>query len=203
MCEPVSLSTLAMAATVASGTLAAYSAVRAGNAQKAAAEYNAALGRNEADRMETEYRTAEENTALERRRLAERVRAERGDTVARSAAMGIDPAFGSSADLIGDIETAGRTDSSILSRNLDTARKDIDNRQTSLRNEANFTIAEGREAQRSGYLQAGGSLLSTASTVGQRWSQLRTPEPPFRSAPMRRPEPIRPVRIEPLTLPIG
>lgn len=206
MCEPITLSTMATAAAVAGSAVSAYAAIRSGSAQKAAADYNARAAREEAARVEKQRAVLEENAALDQRRLAERVRAEMGDQIARAAAMGLDPSFGTPADLVGDIATAGRVDASIINRNLDAARADIDAQARTLRSGAAFEATMGKEAQTAGYLQGAGFALGAVTPMARAFDNkkfTRFEPTPVTGLPAPKPQTPAPKPRAALVLPIG
>ncbi len=161
--------TVALIATVASSAIGAYSSVQQGRAQYQADMYAAEVSKQNAQALEDDKALTKDQAAIERRRLGERVRGAKGEQIAKATAMGTDPAFGSSADLIGDIEQSYKIDRSILGRNEITDLQNIDNQQADYLDGANRSRASASGALRAGYMGAAGSLLEGASAVSGKW----------------------------------
>jgi len=160
---------LTLIATLASAGVGAYSAIQSGNAQYQAGMYNAQIQERNAQAVEDEKKNVQDAASIERRRLGERVRAERGQAVVNAAAQGIDPGFGSPADLIGDIEQAYDIDRSILGRNELTELGRLDKQQADYRDSAAMMRSQAKSARKGGMLSAAGSLLQGAASVSSRW----------------------------------
>lgn len=167
MCYPVLLQVGAMA-------LGAYSSIQAGRAENESRQFNAAIAERNAAAVESEQDIVREQAAIERRRLGQRVAAERGDVVARFAAMGADPGFGTPADLIGDINTSYDIDRSIIARNEEQAITRLDKERADYLDAARFGRASGQSAVKASSYTAAGSLLDGAASVSSRWIRPRT-----------------------------
>lgn len=168
---------LTISLLAASSALGAYSYVQAGKAEREAMEYNARIAEMNAQALEDDKYLASEQAANERRRLAERMRGERGEAKARAVAMGLDPNMGSPADLIGDIERAYKIDRDIMITNENTTLKNIDQQQADYRANAGLSRMRGKSAEQAGYMGALGSLLDGAAAVSSRWIQPKAPAP--------------------------
>lgn len=166
MCDPT---TIFLAASVASAGVAAYSSIQQGKAAERAAEYNAKVDQINAAEAIRQQDTVREQAAIDRRRLAAEMRGARGQAVASAAAMGLDPNFGSSADLVGDIEQGYRIDKSIINRNEQESIRALDMQAAGFKNQATLSIMEGKAAKQAGYLGAAGSLLQGASAISSRF----------------------------------
>lgn len=153
----------------ASAALSAYGQVQQGQAQAQAETYNAEVATRNAQAAEEEQANVADAAAIERRRLGERVRAERGEQVAKFSAMGVDPAFGTPADLVGDIEQAYRADRDIIGRNEVTALSALDKQIADYKGAASLGQASAKSAIRAGQIAAGGSLLDGVGNVASRW----------------------------------
>lgn len=168
MCEPTTILTIA---TVASAAVGAYSSIQQGRAAYQAGMYNAQIAERNAQAAEDEQARIKDEAAIERRRLGERVRAERGELNAKFTAMGLDPGFGTPADLIGDVEQAYDIDRSILGRNEISALERLDKERADYLDSANMQRAGAKSAWQSGKIGAVGSLLDGAASVSGRWIQ--------------------------------
>lgn len=168
MCEPT---TIFAVVTAASAAVSAYSSIQQGRAQYEAEMYNAQIQERNAQAAENEQTRVQDEAAIERRRLGERVRAERGDMVAKFTAMGIDPGFGTPADLVGDINQAYSIDRSILGRNEITNLERLDKDVADYRDAARMSRSSAKGALKAGYVGAVGSVLDAAANVSSRWIQ--------------------------------
>ena len=182
---PAALKIASTIATAGSAAVNAYSSVKQGNAayQSAqatnqAAQFNASVLRRNAQAVETDQVNVREGAAIERRRLGETRRGEKGEAIARAAAMGIDPNFGSAADVVSDVERAYSIDRNILGRNEITDLRTLDKERADYLDSAKLTEMEGasalragESARRAGYVGAVGSLLDGAASVSSRWIQ--------------------------------
>lgn len=177
MCEPT---TMFLVASVASAAVGAYSQIQAGNAQYKADMYNAQIQERNAQAVENEKKNVQDAAAIERRRLGERVRAERGDKIAAASAMGLDPP----ADLIGDIEQAYRGDLAIMGRNEMTELGRLDKEQADYLDSAKMARASGKSALKGSRLGAVGTLLGGAAQVSSKWI---APASPLQVTPQRAP----------------
>ena len=162
MCGP----TLLIAASAAVG---AYSAIQQGRAQYQAEMYNAQIAERNAAAVDKEKVATQDAAAIERRRLGERVRAERGELTAKFAAMGLDPGFGTPADLVGDVRRAYNIDLSILGKNEISNLERLDKEQADYRDSASMSRRSAKGALKAGYTGAVGSLLSGVAGVSSRW----------------------------------
>lgn len=160
MCDP---GTIAIAATVASTALTAYSQVQAGNAANEAAKYNAAVQRNNAilaDRKARQEREKGVTDVVRRQReTAQRV----GDMEARIGASGVELASGSPLDVLVATEEQGALDAEIIRANAEQRARDLQFEAENLRSQSVLTRQQGRAAQTQGFLAAGGTVLTGAS----------------------------------------
>lgn len=151
--------------------LGAYSSVRQGQATQAANEYNAKIMERNAQAVENDRADVSDQAAIERRRLGERVRAERGEMFAKFGHQGLDPGFGTPADLIGDVTRAYTIDRDIIGRNELNSLRQLDKQEADYRANAALLRMGGQAAVNAGQLNAAGSLLDGAATVSSRWIQ--------------------------------
>lgn len=167
-------------AQLAIAALGAMSYVQQGQAQQAQGEFNAQVMERNAQAAENEQANVKDAAAIERRRLAERVRAERGQAKVNATASGIDPLFGTPFDIDQDILHAGRTDAGIVGRNEMTEIGRLDKERADLLDAAKMSRAGGKAAAQASTMAATGSLLEGAASVSSRWIQ---PKPAAPTAP--------------------
>lgn len=137
--------------------------------------YNAELGEQRAELADREKVRVAEAAALDRRRLAERYHEITGDTRAKYASMGLDPALGTPADLIGDSKRAYDIDRSIISDSEQTERYSLDLEKHGYAVEAGLGKMRAEAARKGANLESIGYALDTASSVSSIWTRNRTP----------------------------
>lgn len=168
MCDP---GTAFLVASLATAGVQAYASIQQGNAAYQAGMYNAQIAERNAQSAENEQKNVQDAAAIERRRLGERARAERGEMIAKYANMGLDTEFGTPADLIGDVQRAYDIDRSILGKNEMTEIERLDRQKADYLDSAAMSRAEAKGARKAGLMGAAGSLLQGAATVSGRWIQ--------------------------------
>lgn len=154
--------------------LGAYSQHQAAQAEDASNQFNARVAEQNADAVEAERALVQEQSAIERRRLGERVAAERGALHAKFAGMGLEAEFGTPADLVGDVQRAYDLELSILGANETNALRNLDSQKADLLNNAQLLRMGGKSAKKAGSIAAAGSLLGGAADVSSRWIQPST-----------------------------
>lgn len=157
--------------------VSAYGSMQTSRANAEASLYNAQISQRNAQATIDEEARVRDAAAIERRRLGEDVRAKRGELIASYTAMGVDPAFGTPADLIGDTEQAYRIDRSILSRNEEAAVARLDKERADHLSAAAMGRTAATSSMTAGSYAAAGTLLDGVSTVSSRWIQPRTQNP--------------------------
>lgn len=161
--------TLFVMATVASSAVSAVANIQSGNAQYVAGMQNVQIAERNAQATEDEKKNVSDAAAIERRRLGERVAAEKGALNAKFADMGLDTQFGTPADLVGDTQRAYEIDRNITGRNEITQLGALDKQQADFTQEASMNRASAKGARTAGLMSAAGSILQGASTVAGRW----------------------------------
>ena len=169
MCEPVTLAALATAATTATtagavgagatvgGTvLSAGAAYQQGQAAKQTAENNAKMAEYAA--QDAQKRGEEEATAIQRKgaalKSAQRV---------NLAAKGLDLGYGTAADLQDQTDFFTQSD-------VATTRTNAGREAWNSRARGQAMLSQGRADATNAMLQAGGSLLSGAGQVSDKWN---------------------------------
>lgn len=148
MCEPTTLAIAATVAATASAGIAGYSAYQQSQYQAKVAKQNAKM---ENERVVNEIDRGRE----ERRNLARRFAAVRGEQRASMAANGIDVDFGSASDLIGDTEQFYREDTATSIANEADRVRGID-----------INVANYRAEASAARSRATGQLVGTAFDMG-------------------------------------
>lgn len=146
MCSPAAIPIIIAVAAAAGATVAAVGGKNQGDAEYAAARYNARQQENEAVR--TRNKGVEEEN-LVRRHTAELVSRQR----AQLAAQGLDIGTGSALQLQTDAATIGEADALRI-------RSNFENQALQLEEQALLTKFEGRARQSAARTRAIGSLIS-------------------------------------------
>ena len=159
--------------SLAAGGLSAYSSIQAGRSAKEAGNYNAAVAENQAKAEEWAGRDAAvrgADRAAQRREDARRVA---GAQVAGFGASGVDVTTGSPLDLL--TETAGFGELDALTE-INNARREAYGHTVAAGNQrakAALDRFQGSAARRTGYLNAGGTILGS---VGQMYYNAKVPQ---------------------------
>lgn len=140
---------MAVAAMIAAAVVTAYSAVRSGQAQSAAASYNAKVADQNAEAMRQQGAAAQEQQRQDAMRKLGLMQANYG-------ASGVDPSTGSPLDVFAD---------SVQKSTLDnlTTKYNYQMRALGYQNSSTLDSFQSDQASTSGYLNAAGSLLGGAS----------------------------------------
>jgi hypothetical protein len=145
------LGTAVVATTVAGMGVSAYSAISSAKSQSDAAKYNAQTAENQAQ-------DAINRGNIKAGEVRDKARRIQSAQVAQLGAAGLDINFGTPESLLSETKQYGELD----------ALRAINNSQreaTSLYSSADLERFQGRNAMRTGYFNAGGSLLSGATNL--------------------------------------
>lgn len=175
MCEPVTISTTtmmvaSMAASAMAAGVSAYGSVQQGKAQEKQADYQAAVGRNNAIIAERQATDAEERGAAAELSQRRQTAALAGKQRAGMAANGLDLSSGSPLDILGDTAQFGELDALTVRSNAAREAWGFRNQRDQFTSDAGATKIAGRNAKSASYIGAGSSLLSSAGTVAGNWS---------------------------------
>lgn len=160
MCEPATLAIVATVAATASAGVAGYSAYQQSRYQSKVAKANASM---EAERAVGEIDRGRE----ERRNLARRNAAIRGEQTAAMAANGIDVDFGNAADVLGDTEQFYREDTATSLANERDRVRGIDINVANYRSEAAAAKARGTGQLIGTAFDMGGTILGGVGRVNR------------------------------------
>lgn len=148
----IELAIAAAVLAVAAGGYTAYNQIQQGRQQKKMAEYNAAIARNSAV-------SAKQWADYNERREREKQRYRRGKMMVSFLKNGVTLDEGGSASMVLDEQLVQDEMESVNIRRQGIA---MANRYTS---QAELSMFEGKQAERQGYVDAGGTLLTTAAQV--------------------------------------
>lgn len=146
MCEPT---TIAIAATAASGAFTAYQSVQQGKYQEAVAKQNAETQERQADDARARGVVAGEQQR-------DRARALEARQATGLAASGLDISSGTSLDLFAETATLGEYDAQVAENNAAREAFGYETRATNSR-------ASGRNAKAAGRNRAIGTLLTSGA----------------------------------------
>jgi len=148
----------------------AYGAIQGGNATKSAMNYRAAVAKNNQIVAEQSAEEALEAGQAKAQATALKGRAIGGAIKAKQAASGVDVNTGSNVDVQEAQREGSQLDVETVLHNADLSAYGYRVQGKNFEAEAQLDKTAGDNAQKAGYLKAGGSLLSGASSVGMKWS---------------------------------
>jgi hypothetical protein len=158
-------------ATAASGGIAAVGAIRQSQAEKQAADYRAAVARNNAIVSEENAKLELQRGVIEEQELRQNTAQLIGAQRAGYAGAGVEGAtplrVQTDTALLGEVDA-------LTARNNATRRAYAARTQAqNFESEAAFETVGGRNARRAGDLNALGSLVSGASSTGSKWQSYK------------------------------
>lgn len=166
----IEIATAAAIAGLAAGAVSAGGSLMAGHAASERADYQAQVARNNAQIADQNAFWAEQSGAAKETAMGMRTRATTGKMRAAMGASGVDVGTGSSADVLDSAAALGELDALTIRSN--TAREVYGYKvaKDSMTAEATLHERESDYSQLGSYLGAGGSLLSSASSVGGKYA---------------------------------
>jgi hypothetical protein len=165
MCEL--MTALAIGGTI----MGAAGQIQQGQAAAASARYNAKIGEMNATLAERRSRDALQRGAIEEQRKRMEVGRIRGQQTAAMAATGVDVGFGSPLDLIVDTSVLGELDALTIRTNAYRESYEHKVDAANKRAGANLSLMQGQNAMTSGYLSAGGTVLTGAGKAYEYYSR--------------------------------
>lgn len=172
MCEPFSATTLAVASlamTAASTGVAMYGQHQAGKAAQSQANYQAAVGRNNAILAQ---RAADDSRRRGEVAAAESVRRNNqlaGRQRAVLASNGVLVDEGSALDLLGDTAEMGKLDELTIRNNAEREALGYEAQGMNFKGQAEMDLLAGTSARNAANTNAFSTALSGAGTVASRW----------------------------------
>lgn len=165
MCEPT---TIMLAATVASGVVAAGGAIAQGHAQNQQAKYQSAVERNNSQIATWQAQDAQQRGQIEEQRQRLATARLRGTQRVAMASNGVELDSGSSLDVLMDTAQLGELDALTIRANAERESYSHQTQSSNLLAQSALTRSAGRNAATAGYINAGSTLLSTAATAADR-----------------------------------
>lgn len=163
MCDPVSLTVLAVAATA----VTAGGQIYAANAEAASQQYAAKVNDRNAKLAESAREDANRRGEQEQLRNWRKVSQRMGKQRAEFGALGLDLSFGTPADIQEDELMLGMEDASIIAENTQKEVKGFDIEAANYRDNAAMNRYNAKAAKTAGLISATGTLLAGASQVAK------------------------------------
>lgn len=139
--------------------------IQQGQAQAAAARYQAQVGEMNAQLADRRARDALERGQLEEQKKRQEAAAIRSRQVAAMSANGVDTSFGSPLETLIDTATMGELDALTIRTNANRESYDFKVDAVNKRAGAELARANARSAEAGGYLSALGTVLGGASNA--------------------------------------
>jgi hypothetical protein len=164
---------VALAASVASAAVSAYSSYEQGQSQKAAMAYQAQVAKNNQDIADqyAQMELAKGRQLEETKRLA--TAQQEGAIRAAAGASGLDPNAGSPVRLQEDTARVGEEDALTIRANAARAAYGYKVQGMNYAAQAQLDEMGSQDAARAGSLGAFSSILSGASSVGDKWARYK------------------------------
>jgi len=163
MCDPVTLTVLAIGSTV----LTAGAQVYSGMAANAQGKYEAKIANQNAALSREAAKDAQNRQAIAQQQHWRKVAAALGMQRAQAAALGLDVNFGSPGDLQEDTLMIGYEDASTINENFAKEVKGYDIEAANYTMEGRAAKARGKAALVGGLLSGAGTILSGATQVAK------------------------------------
>ena len=162
-----------IATTVLSTAAGVAGSVAQGQAAKQQANYQAAVARNNAIIAERKAADARERGEVEAQQQRLRTQQLIGRQRASAAGRGVQVDEGSALDVTADTAALGELDALTIRSNAEREALGFEAEGRGFQAEGELAQARGRTAQTDALFEAGGTFLSGASRVSERWYQLR------------------------------
>jgi hypothetical protein len=170
MCvEPATLAMISAAASVIGTGVSAVGQVQAGKAAQAAGDYNAAVARNNQIVAEQQAADAQRRGEVAETEQRRKVRMLTGTQRAALAASGVQLDQGTALDILGDTAAMGELDALTIRNNAEREAYGYRVQGVNFGAEAGLQTMRGQSAMTSGLIGAGGTVLSGAGNVTDRW----------------------------------
>lgn len=151
---------------VTAAVVTAGGAIYQGQAQAAQAEYESKIADRNAELEERKRRDAISRGETEQRSHYRKLAQAMGEARVKNAGAGLDVSFGSAASLEDDIMLIGYEDSAAISENVTKEMTGYDINAANYRSEGQAAKMRGKAAKTGSYIRAAGTLLSSASQIG-------------------------------------
>lgn len=170
MCEPA---TLSLIAGIGGTALSAVGAIQQGNAQADAARYQAAVDRNNAILANRSARDALQRSQADEQAQRRKTADALGRARAAYASRGVEGGFGSPLATLGDIAQFGELDAKTIRTNAEREALGYEAQAMNFTSSALFKEKSASNYTTAGFLNAGSTALSGASSVAKSWYSMR------------------------------
>lgn len=164
---------IAIAATVLSTAVATAGSIQQGRAAQAQANYQSQVAENNSIIAQQKADDARARGAIEERQQRIRTAQLIGAQRAGAAARGVVVDEGSALDITTDTAGIGELDALTIRSNAEREARGFEQEGLEFRSEAQLRQMAGRSARSDSLFSAGGTILSGASAVSDRWYKLR------------------------------
>lgn len=171
------LAPLAVPLAVGGAGLSAFSSIQGGNAKAGQLNYQAAVAENNKIISEQNAESAIEAGGAKAATTSMKGAAEGGHIKARQAASGVDVNTGSNVEVQEGQREAALLDTETVLHNADLQAYGYRSQAKNFEAEAQLDRSGADQAETAGYLKAGGGLLSSASSLGFKWSGMQSDTP--------------------------
>lgn len=144
-----------------------------GQAQKQAADYQAAVDRNNAVLAQRQARDAAERGQAEQQAAMRKTADALGRARASYASRGVEGNFGSPLEVMGDMAQFGQLDTSTIRGNAEREALGYEAQASNSRASATLREMQGDNAAAAGTIGAFGSLISGAGSVASNWYKMK------------------------------
>jgi hypothetical protein len=170
---PAIIAGVTIAATVASAAVSAAGAASSASAQEKASNYQAQVAKNNAQVASQNAETATQAGQAAATTQSLKNRAALGAATSGIAADGVDVTTGSAAQSRESQREEGQLDTMTTVNNANLQSYGYRTQSVNDLGQATLDTATGSNAAAAGNIQAGGDLLSGASSVGLNWAKLQ------------------------------
>lgn len=154
---------------IAGAGLQAVGSISGGIASSNAANYQAAIARNNATIAQQNAVYAEQSGVAAAENQSRKGAARVAKITTGQAALGVDIGSGSAVDVQAGQRMVDQLDTETVLNNAELRAYGYRNQAENFENEAKLDEMKGEQAKTAGYLGAAGSLLSNASSIGGKW----------------------------------
>ena len=160
-----------LASTAIGGVTSAVGAVKAGSAEASAAKYNSEVAAQNAAQQKTNTEIAGQAGAQQAGMSSMKTRNELGAILTNQAASGLDVNSGSPLDVRSSARELGQLDALTVRSNATRSAYGYQVQSASDTGESQLGKAEASNDLAGGYVNAGGTLLSSAGTAGMNFAK--------------------------------
>lgn len=160
----VSLPTLTAVASIAGTAMSVYGSMQQGKAAKQSAQYSARIAENNAEIARRNATFASHEGAANAERKSMETRANVGAIKSAQAASGVDVGGGSAVDVRSSAAELGQLSAITIRSNAARRAYGYQTDAASSTAQAELDRAQGKNAEKSGYIDAAGTLLSQTSS---------------------------------------